>query len=68
MTVSKLQSTGNFLNLLKPRPPSLGWRTVNFAATPDESRGKFAGDYNPTTLRNITESKILPLSRNKLAT
>ena len=44
------------------RPSSLCRRTANFAATPDESRGKFAGVYNPPTLRNITESKILPLS------
>ena len=48
------------------RPSSLGWRTANFAATAGESRGKFAGAYNPSTLRNIKERKILPLSRNKL--
>ena len=40
--------------------------TANFAATPDKSRGKFAGAYNPPTLRNITENKILPLSRYKM--
>ena len=47
-------------------PSKLGRRAANFAATPDESRGKFAGAYNPPTLRNILESKILPLSRNEL--
>ena len=45
---------------------TLGRQTANFAATPDETRGKFAGIYNPSTLRNTTESKILSLSRNKL--
>ena len=55
------------VHIHKPfRPSSLGRRTANFAATPDEPRGKFAGAYNPPTLRNTTESKILPLSRNKL--
>ena len=48
------------------RPSSLGWQTANLAATPDESRSKFVRDYNPPTLRNITESKILPLSQNSL--
>ena len=48
------------------RPSSLGWQTVNLAATPDKSRCKFVRDYNPPTLRNITERKILPLSRNSL--
>ena len=46
-------------------PSCLGRRTTNFAATPDESRGKFAGAYNPP-IRNILDSKILSLSRNKL--
>ena len=50
----------------KMLPSSLGRRTANFAATPDESRGKFAGSYNPPTLRNILERKILSLFRNKL--
>ena len=49
------------------RPFRLGRQSANFAATLDETRGKFAGAYNPSTLRNTTESKILPLSRNKLA-
>ena len=48
------------------RPSSLGWRMTNFAATPDKSRDKFAQAYFPPTLRNRTESKILPLSQNKL--
>ena len=47
------------------RPSSLGWQLTNFAATPDKFRDKFAGAYNPQTLRDITESKLLPLSRNK---
>ena len=45
---------------------SLGWRTANFATTPEDSRDEFAVAYNPPILRNITESKILSLSRNKL--
>ena len=48
------------------RPSSSGQRTANFAATPDEPRGKFARAYNPPTLKNTTESKILPLRQNKL--
>ena len=48
------------------RSSSLGRQTVNFAAHLDESRDKFTGDYHPPTLRHLTESKILPLSRNKL--
>ena len=52
-------------SLASCRPSSLGRRTVNFTAIPDESRGKFAGANNLPTLRNI-KSKILPLSRNKL--
>ena len=39
---------------------------ANFAATPDEPRGKFAGAYDPPTLKSTTESKILPLRQNKL--
>ena len=38
--------------------PDLGRRTANFAtASPEESRGKFTGAYNPPTLRNMTENK-----------
>ena len=48
------------------RPSSLGWQMANFAATPDEPRGKFAGAYDPPTLKSTTESKILPLRQNKL--
>ena len=47
------------------RPSSVGQPTPNFAATPDVSRGKFIRAYNPPTLRNIAESKIVPLSENK---
>ena len=50
----------------KNKPSSLGRRTANFAATPNESRSKFTGPYNPPTLRNITKSKILHLKRNTL--
>ena len=50
----------------KMLPSSLRRRTANFAATPDESRAKFAGSYNPPILRNILKRKILSLSRNKL--
>ena len=35
------------------RPSSLCQWMANFTATPDKSRGKFAGAYNPPTLRNI---------------
>ena len=49
------------------RPSSLGQQMMNFTTTPDEPRGKFAEAYNPPSLRNTTESKILPLSRSKLA-
>ena len=43
--------------------PDLGRRTANFAtASPEESRGKFTGAYNPPTLRNMTESKVGDLS------
>ena len=50
------------------RPSSLGWQTANFnfTTTPNKSRGKLARAYNPPILRNIAESKILPLSRSKL--
>ena len=54
-------------SLATSRPSSLGQQTTNFAPTPDEPTGKFAGAYNPPTLTNTTESKILPLSQNKLA-
>ena len=37
-------------------------RVMNFAATPDESRGKFAGACNPPTIRNKSKSKTLRLS------
>ena len=45
---------------------SLGRRTANFAVTPEESKGKFTKAHNPAILRNKTERKILPLSRNNL--
>ena len=45
---------------------SLGWWTANFATTPEDSRDEFAVAYNPPILRNITESKMLSQSRNKL--
>ena len=45
---------------------SLGRRMANFAVTPEESRGKLAKAHNPPILRNKTERKILPLSRNNL--